>query len=109
MTGWLITNGFLRTKKFQELTDLFMLSASTHGIKLKEIPNTKLLPGTPVRTKPDFVIFWDKDILLARYLEDLNIPVFNSSQFIRIVMTNEKPSLRSPKKGFLFLKPFWPL
>ena len=78
MTGWLITNGFLRTKKFQELTDLFIESASRQGIQLKEIPNTQILPGIPVPSKPDFVIFWDKDILLARYLEDLAIPVFNS-------------------------------
>ena len=55
MTGWLITNGFLRTKKFQELTDLFMESASRQGIQLKEIQNTQILPGTPVSSKPDFV------------------------------------------------------
>lgn len=27
MNGWLIVNGFLHTKKFSELTDLFLLAA----------------------------------------------------------------------------------
>lgn len=100
MTGWLITNGFLRTKKFQELTDLFMESASRQGIQLKEIQNTQILPGTLVSSKPDFVIFWDKDILLARYLEDLAIPVFNSSQFIRVCDDKRKTFLALSREGF---------
>ena len=31
---------------------------------------------------PDFVLFWDKDIRLARHLEILGLPVFNSSKAI---------------------------
>lgn len=33
--------------------------------------------------KPDFVLFWDKDIMLAKALEQKGIPVFNSSEAIR--------------------------
>lgn len=29
MNGWLIVNGFLHTKKFSELTDLFLLAGET--------------------------------------------------------------------------------
>ena len=34
--------------------------------------------------KPDFVLFWDKDIKLAKYIENCGIRVFNSSYSIRI-------------------------
>ncbi|MDR3292523.1 MAG: RimK family alpha-L-glutamate ligase [Clostridiales bacterium] len=32
----------------------------------------------------DFVLFWDKDILLARHLENLGYPVYNSSRAIEV-------------------------
>ena len=38
----------------------------------------------PVRTEADFVLFWDKDIKLCRYLEQCGYKVFNSSHAIEI-------------------------
>lgn len=37
-----------------------------------------------VSNKPDFILFWDKDVKLARYFEKLGIRVFNSAKAIAI-------------------------
>ena len=39
MNGWLIVNGFLHTKKFSELTDLFLLAAKRCGVSLTVYTN----------------------------------------------------------------------
>ena len=71
MTGWLIVNGFLHSDKFDELTDLFLQAAVEEEITLLLKSNEKLLVDTQYQwtEKPDFVLFWDKDILLAKTLE----------------------------------------
>src|SRR5699024_12162600 len=46
---------------------------------------TKILTFTlPIFQRPDYVIFTDKDIYLAKQLEILHIPVFNCSATIEI-------------------------
>ncbi len=86
MKGWLIVNGFLHTKKFSELTDLFLLAAKRCGVSLTVYTNCEILVNVQekIKEKPDFVLFWDKDILLAKFLENQEIPVYNSSKAIRI-------------------------
>ena len=86
MNGWLIVNGFLHTKKFSELTDLFLLAAKRCGVSLTVYTNCEILVDVQekIKEKPDFVLFWDKDILLAKFLENQKIPVYNSSEAIRI-------------------------
>lgn len=49
--------------------------------------------------KPDFVLFWDKDIILARYLELAGIPVFNSSSAIEICDDKRKAYTAFLKAG----------
>lgn len=97
--GWLIVNEFLKSKKFSELAELFVAAAQKENMELSVYTNAhvyELLP--PLGTlsyldkniwikscsKPDFVIFWDKDILLAQFLEQLEIPVYNNSKCIAI-------------------------
>ena len=82
MNGWLIVNGFLHTKKFSELTDLFLLAAKRCGVSLTVYTNCEILVDVQekIKEKPDFVLFWDKDILLAKFLEKQKIPVYNSSE-----------------------------
>lgn len=43
MNGWLIVNGFLHTKKFSELTDLFLLAAKRCGVSLTVYTNCEIL------------------------------------------------------------------
>lgn len=86
MTGWLIVNGFLQSAKFEELTKLFVQAAREETISLCVKSNTQCLVDTGEKwhKKPDFVIFWDKDILLAKYIEKQGIPVYNSSHSIAV-------------------------
>ena len=86
MTGWLVVNGFLHSKKFDELTELFVMAAEKNNITLYVKRNNDILIDTAcnLESPPDFVIFWDKDIQLAKMLEMQEIRLFNSSQAIMI-------------------------
>ena len=106
MNGWLIVNGFLHTKKFSELTDLFLLAAKRCGVSLTVYTNCEILVDVQekIKEKPDFVLFWDKDILLAKFLEKQKIPVYNSSEAIRICDDKRLTYLALQEKKIPFVK-----
>ncbi len=83
--GWLVVNAFLRTEKFNKVYDLLVHSAQERGMELCVRYTTDLLlpVGEAWRDLPAFVLFWDKDISLARRLEQL-VPVFNSPKAIAL-------------------------
>lgn len=81
MIGFLVINHFLKGKKFDELHDYLANSAQKMGIELKIKTNQQMIFEKEV---PDFVLFWDKDIALARSLENRGIPVFNSANAIAL-------------------------
>lgn len=100
--GWLVVNGFLQSKKFDELTELFCRAAEQRGVRLQVIQNKECLVDTGWRSpkeRPDFVIFWDKDILLAQYLEAQGIPVYNSSTCIAVCDDKRKTHLALYRKN----------
>lgn len=92
MRGLLIGNGFLKNTKFTEHYDSFFESCKAHDIELDYKDNSDFSIFYSMGDKPqnttnqlsqyDFVIFWDKDIMLGRWLEQLlaglDIPMFNS-------------------------------
>ncbi|WP_153464696.1 ATP-grasp domain-containing protein [Sediminibacillus terrae] len=89
--GWVIYNGHLPGEKFKDFAEWIQEAAEEKGIELKLIKNNELLAlhrqtgGTLLmeyNKRPDFVVFGDKDIHLARQLELMGIPVFNSAQAI---------------------------
>ena len=83
--AWIIINEFLNTTKFSEITHYLLVAAGMRSIRLNVFSNAEVMIGAPLpEEKPDFVLFWDKDILLAQYLESLGIPVFNSSKAIAL-------------------------
>lgn len=104
MNGWLIVNGFLNNDKFNDLTQLFCDAAKNQMIELRVVWNTELLvtlgmPGTiQQKERPDFVIFWDKDILLAKYLESIGIRVFNCAFCIEVCDDKRRTHLALQKK-----------
>mgnify|MGYP001247124743 CR=1 FL=1 len=55
MNGWLIVNGFLHTKKFSELTDLFLLAAKRCGVSLTVYTNCEIL--VDVQEKKNRILF----------------------------------------------------
>lgn len=98
MTGWLVVNEFLQSNKFNEIHVWLMEAAVKQKIDMIMKTNAQLLVDLPAAkqpgmkqtdmvrwnqtNEPDFILFWDKDVRLATYLEQLGYPVFNSSQAI---------------------------
>lgn len=89
--GWLVTNHFLKSSKFLEIYDWLQASAQNHSMRLEIKTNVELLFEINSETflakdvdKPDFVLFWDKDLYLARFLEKQGLKVFNSASSIEI-------------------------
>lgn len=97
MTGVLIVNGFLRTEKFRELEELFLEAASRLSVNLSVRTNAQLLAG--FHKRPDFVLFWDKDILLAKSIENEGIPVYNSARCIALCDDKRKMHLVLKQHG----------
>ncbi|MGE6375580.1 ATP-grasp domain-containing protein [Peribacillus muralis] len=96
---WIVVNGYLQHDKFSSLALFIQASAERKNIKATLIRNSDLIPvvekGVPllkgkVGKLPDFVLFMDKDIHLARHLEMLGLPVFNSSNAIDICDSKAK-------------------
>ena len=88
MTGWFVVNHFVISNYFGELFGLIERSAARHGVELARKTNKELLCAADYASPPDFgplpdfVLFWDKDIHLARYLERLGLRLFNSADAI---------------------------
>lgn len=88
MNGWLIINGFFSSEKFSDIYSLLTNAAEKRNVKLI-IKNTvelssSLGDNSPFFPAPDFVLFWDKDLSLARRIEKTGIRVFNSARAIEL-------------------------
>lgn len=88
MHGILVVNGFMKLNKFFDVYDMLKKSAKELDIDL-EIKTSKELSSRMVGekffvTKPDFVLFWDKDVHLARRLEREGVRLFNSAKVVEI-------------------------
>lgn len=95
MNGWIIYNGALRIKKVEKLVYELFEKAKKKNVKLQMVRNNEILPSfdsygkaqlnsTINLSNPDFIIFWDKDIYLARHLELMGYTLFNSRESIEL-------------------------
>lgn len=92
--GWIIYNGHLPISRFLEHAEWFQEAAKRKNITTTIFKNNELLTHLTGRTLdvlkendeslPDFAIFNDKDIYLARQLELLGVRVYNHSKAIEI-------------------------
>ncbi|MBU5594047.1 RimK family alpha-L-glutamate ligase [Amphibacillus sp. MSJ-3] len=90
--GWLIYNGGMKTAKFLEIHDWYIRTARKYQIDLMALSNDELFIGiengqrliVSHNTRPDFVLFLDKDIRLAEHLLEWGVPIFNSPETIAI-------------------------
>lgn len=90
--AWLVVNGFIHTQKFQEIFDWLIRAAARQDCELELWTNTELLPrlvmsgdGAAVAGRaPQFVLFWDKDVRLARLLERAGLTLFNSARAVAV-------------------------
>ncbi|MBQ8971262.1 MAG: RimK family alpha-L-glutamate ligase [Lachnospiraceae bacterium] len=94
-TGLLITNAYLKSKKYPEQIEMFEEAAKNRGIRLIPMTNADFMAVytsrgitvTPYESIPDslkFVLFWDKDVKLAAAFSALGYPVFNSASGIEL-------------------------
>lgn len=88
LKGYLIVNGYLENHRFFVLYDMLKEAFEKENIILEIITNKDILQiiDKDIKNKLicDFIIFWDKDILLCEMLEKLGYKVLNSSNTIRI-------------------------
>lgn len=89
-TGWIIYNGNLPGNKFIDFAEMLQEAAFKQHSKATIIPNNELLTMLDLNSLqilsdyklPDYVVFTDKDIYLAKQLELLGVPVFNQAHVI---------------------------
>ncbi|MEG1710948.1 MAG: RimK family alpha-L-glutamate ligase [Clostridia bacterium] len=78
MKGLLVTNGFVVWDKFEKIYEMLSESFAKHDCKLIRKNNIDLmLPINEPMPQADFVLFWDKDITLAKRLEKRGLRLFN--------------------------------
>ena len=76
----------MASEKFKNLYQLLSDAFKKYGVSLeiKKAENVSLEVDKPIENKPDFAIFWDKDIYLAKRLEQNGIRLFNSAEAIEL-------------------------
>ena len=106
MQGVLITNHYVRSEKFKALFAMLMQAADNAGIDLRRQTNFETLTDG-FAERPDFVLFWDKDVRLARELERQGHRLFNSAAAIeacddksRTHTLMQKAGIRCPETVF---------
>jgi len=89
ITGWIIYNRYLQSDKFLEYATMLGEAATERGHHISILTNEDIV--TTLQTeklslfpKPDYVLFTDKDIYLARFLENNDVRVFNRATTIEI-------------------------
>ena len=92
IAGWMIFNSSLNDKKYVEINEMYRLAAYKAGIMLECIPNSGVAGVIQGRqsnsylsgatSRPDFILFADKDVRLARHLELCGYRLFNNSSAI---------------------------
>jgi len=91
MRGAVVINGHLSTGSFREPADTIVQAGSRADIPMEVFHNTELT--VPIGDEEafrkklgdcDFIVFWDKDVKLAKNLEVCGYPVFNCSECIRV-------------------------
>ena len=88
MFGWLIVNSFIDLEKFYSLYGFLKNAAEKKGVRLEMKTGADLLCDIQADFEgvslPDFVLFWDKDIYLAKRLEAKGLRLFNSATAVEI-------------------------
>ncbi len=83
--GWLLVNSYMNGAKFQNIYRALEDAAAKMDLSLQFRGNGDVpaaLFGRPPEELPDFVLFWDKDVPLARALEARGVPLFNCADAI---------------------------
>lgn len=101
MDGLLVVNNFDQSDKFSELYALLSGAARDAGMTIRVV-RTGEIPHNLDYIKPikcDFVLFWDKDVLLARMFEACGFQVFNPASSIFYCDNKAYTSLKLQQAG----------
>lgn len=88
MKAWLIVNGFLGSRKFDELYGYLSHASKKYGIALEiktaDSLSCELAEDPLADERPDAILFWDKDVHLAKRLENGGVRLYNSAKAVEI-------------------------
>lgn len=81
---WVIYNGSLTSDKFKDQAILIKEAAERAGVQAELKKNYEVMMDltNSFDERPNFVVFLDKDILLAKFLKNQGIPIFNDPDVI---------------------------
>ena len=103
LRAWLIVNEFLHSNKFTEINEWLVKAAGEREILLEIKTNAEVLAvlggAYQKRESLDFILFWDKDVRLAKYLESLGYYVVNSAESIAACDDKSMTHLLLQSKG----------
>lgn len=86
-TAWLVVNNYIDNGKFNDIYNTLMTAGRNRGLSLllKKTGDIPLITGkNPHFSLPDFIIWWDKDVYLARAYENLGVKLFNSASAVEL-------------------------
>ena len=105
MTGWLVVNHFITSKKFLEIFSMLTEAAEKQHVNLIKKTNVELMSGLfdydniNNFEKPSFILFWDKDIRLANFLEEKGFKLFNLASAIEICDDKSLSHIKLSQRG----------
>lgn len=107
MRGWLVVNGFIGQNKFYEIYSWLTRASAMRGVGITRVEGDALLFPlgrgkefkAPGFSPPDFVLFWDKDVTLARMLELYGLRLFNSARAVELCDDKAKTHVELEKNG----------
>lgn len=98
-TCWIIYNGSLVNDKFLDQARLMAEACEQLNVQPMIYKNYEIMMklDEKLQNKPDFVIFLDKDILLATFLKNSGIPIFNDPEVIETCDNKAKQYIQLAK------------
>lgn len=88
MKGYLVVHSFISNNKFFEIYNLLSNAFKKRNVQLEIKQSAELCieitKGINKANTPDFALFWDKDVYLAKLFENAKIPTFNKSNAINL-------------------------
>lgn len=88
MNCWIVVNSFVNSNKFTEIYNLLEKSGKERSINVEVKKADEIMCDMASDYKeynlPDFCLYWDKDIITAKRLESVGVPLFNSSSAVEI-------------------------
>lgn len=115
MKYWILHNHSTRFEKMKKLIGRLHSEFRTHTPDVELLSNSDVIPFIDsdshprIKTKhslplPDAVLFWDKDLYLAKHLESMGIRLFNTADAIEICDDKSLTALKLANSGIALPK-----